>query len=44
MNRKLISLLRCPKSGQELSIEILEEVNGEINQGLLHTKDRKNYL
>lgn len=40
MNRKLISLLRCPKSGQELSIEILEEINGDIHQGLLHTKDR----
>lgn len=41
MNTELLSLLRCPESGQELSVEILKETDGNIESALLLSKDGK---
>lgn len=41
MRRKLLEYLECPETGQDLELEVFNEKNDEIYEGLLRTKDRK---
>ena len=41
MRHRLLEYLECPETGQDLILEVLNEKDGEIYEGLLKTKDRK---
>ncbi len=41
MKRRLLEYLECPETTQDLTLEIFNEKNNEVYEGLLRTKDKK---